>query len=103
MNNLDFYETIKTPEGKYLMYLIDNLSNIEKNIESVKSSRDFKISSILDEELQEILKNIFDIINKVKSEINKIPTDVETLDNINRLLNELINYIKVYLKLEELS
>lgn len=88
------YNDLTSPEGKYLLYLIDNISDLEKNFEDTLKDRDFKIKLILYKEYDEFKYNFTNQINMIKSEFDNLDLknlSAKKMDKISSELNHLIN------------
>lgn len=87
------YDEMKSPEGKYLIYLIDNISDLEKNFENILKDRDFRIKLILFKRYRHFKKDFSSRINKIKIEVNNLnlnKLDTKKMDKISLKLDNLI-------------
>jgi hypothetical protein len=93
------YDFLVTPEGKYFIYLIENLSKTEEMIDKIQNNRDFKIKSILYDDDLNFKQETSNILSKIKTDINKIPfdkPDTKKMEQTAIELDNLINYLEFY-------
>lgn len=87
------YDEMNSPEGKYLIYLIDNISDLEKKFENILKDRDFRIKLILFKKYRHFKKDFSSRINKIKIEVNNLnlkKLDTKKMDKISLKLDNLI-------------
>lgn len=88
------YNELTSPEGKYLLYIIDSITDLENNINETLKDRDFKLKLVLYDEYSDFKDNINLEINEVKKMINQLDLknlDVKQLESISSRLNDVIN------------
>jgi hypothetical protein len=93
------YDVIRSKEGKYLIYLIEELSKLEDSIEKYFKKRSFKLNLLLEKNSQEFKDIISKELEKIKIEINDIPFDkpsVQKMEQISNKINDLVNYYSSY-------
>jgi len=93
------YDLIKSKEGKYLIYLIEEFYNLEDSIEKYFKKRSFKLKLLLEKNSQEFKDIISKELEKIKIEINDISFDkpsVQKMEQISNKINYLVNYYSSY-------
>lgn len=87
------YNELTSAEGKYLLYIIDSITDLENNINETLKDRDFKLKLVLYDEYSDFKDNINLEINEVKKMINQLDLknlDVKQLESISSRLNDVI-------------
>lgn len=91
------YKNLNSAEGKYLIYLISNISDLEKNYEEVIKDRDFKLKLILYKEYNNFKNQFTNKINQIKLKVDNLNLsnlDSKEMDKIASDLNDLIDYFE---------
>lgn len=87
------YNELTSAEGKYLLYIIDSISDLENKINEALKDRDFKLKLVLYDEYSDFKDNINLGINEVKKMINQLDLknlDAKHLESISLRLNDVI-------------
>ena len=91
------YNDLTSAEGKYLLYLIDNISDLENNFNEILKDRDFKLKLVLYDEYESIKSDFNNNLNEIKRSVDRLnlkSLDTKELEKIASDINILINYFE---------
>lgn len=91
------YNNLTSAEGKYLLYLIDSISDLEKNFNDMLKDRDFKLKLVLYNEYESFKSDFENNLNEIKGSVDKLnltSLDTKELEKIASNVNILINYFE---------
>lgn len=91
------YNDLTSAEGKYLLYLIYIISDLEKNFNDMLKDRDFKLKLLLYDEYESFKLDFNDNLNEIKRSVDKLnlnSLDTKELEKIASDINILINYFE---------
>jgi DNA polymerase III delta subunit len=82
---------LTSDEGKYLLYLIDRISELEKNFNNLLKDRDFRLNLVINDEYESFKLELENNLNVIKNSIDKLD-----LKNLNRKeLENIASYIDI--------
>jgi hypothetical protein len=82
---------LTSDEGKYLLYLIDRISELEKNFNNLLKDRDFRLNLVINDEYESFKLELENNLNVIKNSIDKLD-----LKNLNRKeLGNIASYIDI--------
>lgn len=94
---MDNYNFLNSIEGKYLSYLVEQVSKVENNVTEIFNTRDFKIKLLLFKSKRKLKKEVYNKLSDIKLKINDFNIEntdnKKYLDDISDELNVLINLI----------
>lgn len=91
------YNDLTSAEGKYLLYLIDNISDLENNFNEILKDRDFKLKLVLYDEYESLKSDFNNNLNEIKRSVDRLnlkSLDTKELEKIASDINILINYFE---------
>lgn len=92
------YNNLTSIEGKYLLYIINTISNLENNFNVIIKNRDFKLNLILYDDYELFKSEFENNLNIIKSGINKLnlsnldTKELEKISNDIDILTKYFNY-----------
>ena len=91
------YKDLTSEEGKYFLYLIDNISSIEKKFNDTLKNRDFRLKLVLYKEYDSFKNTFEEKLKEIKKSVDNLDLknlNIKELEEISIAINSLINYFE---------